>query len=193
METFSLIILAAGKGARFGGNKLHAPLHKKPLVQHVLERVAAFSFRQKILVIRPQDKALHEWAACFGFHAVENPYAEDGMGTSLAIGVRTLFACDACFIALGDMPFITPDIYLILARAFEQYAPRYDIILPGYQGQRGHPVLFGRAYFPALAALEGDEGARNILSQNEHKIHMCAVDDKGILKDIDTVQDIERE
>jgi molybdenum cofactor cytidylyltransferase len=64
-----------------------------------------------------------------------------------------------------------------------------DIVVPTYQGRRGHPVLWGRAHWPAFQALAGDEGARGLLEALRAYVVEVCVDDPGILKDFDTPQD----
>jgi molybdenum cofactor cytidylyltransferase len=78
------------------------------------------------------------------------------MGHSLAAGAASLSDCDAQAVAivLGDMPWILPQTYCRLVEAADPAA----IVVPRYQGQNGHPVLFGRDYWPELAELCGDEG-----------------------------------
>ena len=63
-----------------------------------------------------------------------------------------------------------------------------SIVAPFYRGQRGHPVGFGSAHRDALLALDGDTGARALLSM--HQIARVDVDDPGILRDVDTPEDL---
>jgi molybdenum cofactor cytidylyltransferase len=60
--------------------------------------------------------------------------------------------------------------------------------VPRWRGERGHPVLFGRAHFAALEALNGDRGAASLL--REHPVHWVEVEDPGILQDIDRPADL---
>ncbi|HEY7776275.1 MAG TPA: nucleotidyltransferase family protein, partial [Kineobactrum sp.] len=59
-----------------------------------------------------------------------------------------------------------------------------------WQGRRGHPVAFGRAWFGALASLSGDRGARALIQANPGKCRELAVADPGILLDIDRPSDL---
>lgn len=83
------------------------------------------------------------------------------------------------------MPYLTP--HTIRAIADGLTSPE-AIVAPSYQGQRGHPVAFGSAYTSRLVALEGDTGARELLI-SEH-ITIVDVDDAGIVRDIDTPDDL---
>ncbi|MEG0245615.1 MAG: NTP transferase domain-containing protein, partial [Pseudomonas sp.] len=62
------------------------------------------------------------------------------------------------------------------------------IVLPLYQGQRGHPVIFGRAFWPALVQLQGDQGGRQIIQDNPQACVTVAVDDAGVVLDVDVPQ-----
>jgi len=64
------------------------------------------------------------------------------------------------------------------------------IAAPFHQGKRGHPVGFGKACHDALAALTGDEGAKTIVAANQDRVTRIDVDDAGILRDIDTREDM---
>ena len=59
-------------------------------------------------------------------------------------------------------------------------------------GRRGHPVLFGAAWFPALRGLSGDEGARTLLRDGSIGLKTVAVDDPGIHLDVDRPEDLAR-
>jgi molybdenum cofactor cytidylyltransferase len=65
-------------------------------------------------------------------------------------------------------------------------------VQPSYQGKRGHPVLFGRDFWPQLAALSGDAGARTVLQLNAEAVQIVELDDPGVLQDVDTQQDWQR-
>ena len=115
---------------------------------------------------------------------------------------------DAVLIALADMPYIEFETIQAVVDALQRGA---RIARPYYLGQSGHPVGFSSMHFPALLALAGDKGARDLLRETvrtseqnavrnrEHAaLGLCAVDamwrvvvpDSGILRDIDYVSDL---
>ena len=75
-----------------------------------------------------------------------------------------------------------------MADAFS--AGEADAIVPRTRGRAGNPVLLGRALFPQLMALTGDEGARRILAHPSRRVEWCEVDDPGIFADVDTPDDL---
>jgi molybdenum cofactor cytidylyltransferase len=119
---------------------------------------------------------------------VETP--EEGMGASLRAAAQA-FPTDAtgAFVFLGDMPAIDPATATRLAAAFK--SPN-DLIAPTYLGRRGHPVLFGATWFPALRALTGDEGARALLESAGARLARIPVEDPGIHLDVDRPEDLAR-
>ena len=175
----SAIVLAAGNGHRFGGDKLRADLGGKPVIDHVLCHLQQFDFHERLAVVRPGQ-------AIAGIRAVENPRAEDGMGTSLALGIASLAACDGAFVILGDMPFLPAGVFAGLA----QHLPQHDIVVPRHEGQSGHPVLFARTCFADLQKLSGDRGGRSLIEAEHYRVAYVDVASDGILRDIDVPEDL---
>jgi molybdenum cofactor cytidylyltransferase len=190
------ILLAAGRGSRFGGDKLIAPLRTAALgvpagtplgVAAARNLVAALP--DSVAVVRPGDDALSRLLAATGVRLVECASADDGMGTSLACGVAAAADADAWVVALADMPWIDPATIVKVADALRAGA---NITAPALRGRRGHPVGFSRLHHAALAALTGDLGARGVVEANTANIVQIDSDDAGILADVDRPQDLRR-
>ncbi|WP_299258297.1 nucleotidyltransferase family protein [uncultured Kushneria sp.] len=186
------LILAAGHSRRFGSDKRLAALGGQTLLAATTARLAPHV--SSIVVMLRHG----EHAKAFGLpeetHILQAPSSPIGMGTSLAAAVSALLAssdsrhqrCEALALMLGDMPAVRAETLQALA---EQ--ARHDMIVrPYHQGRAGHPVIFGRAYWPALTELEGDEGARELLRRYPSHVVMLDVNDPGILTDIDTPDDL---
>jgi molybdenum cofactor cytidylyltransferase len=179
------LLLAAGRGRRFGSDKRVARLADgRTLLAASLER-AQQVFDEVYLLLRPEDdpEALGLPGDCRVIRCAE---AEQGMGRSLAWGIQALAGSDAAAIAvlLGDMPWIA-------AASLRQLCAQADaelILYPLYQGQRGHPVLFGRAFWTALQALQGDQGARALLQTHGASCRGIQLDDPGVVQDVDLPQ-----
>jgi molybdenum cofactor cytidylyltransferase len=108
------------------------------------------------------------------------------MASSIRRGVRAANPDAAGYaICPGDLPLLSSSIVDRLCQAFAaQTAPR--IVAPTYDGQQGHPVLFGASFREALLDLEGDRGARGLLRSDEAPLTRVPVEDEGILQDVDT-------
>ncbi|MFZ5491967.1 MAG: nucleotidyltransferase family protein [Pseudomonadota bacterium] len=180
------ILLAAGAGTRFGGGKLLAPLHGKPLVLHALAVLHAV-VPNVLAVVRPGDEVLHELLRAAGARVLICPQAADGMGHSLACAARELPPGAPALVALGDMPTIAPDTVRCIHDAVDAGAV---IAVPVYRGRRGHPVGFAGGLVPELATLNGDQGARTLLRRYAKQVQDIEVDDPGCIADIDTEADL---
>lgn len=184
------VLLAAGVGARFGGHKLLAPLAGgTSLAMTAARNLRAALDGEVWVVVRPGDRLLAEQFARDGFHTVVNAQAARGMGTSLACGVRAAAGADGWLIALADMPAIRPVTIRRVAAAIIEGA---TLAAPYYAGRRGHPVGFGSGLRGELLALDGDSGARDLLSRYGTQLKRIEVDDAGILLDVDTRGDLVR-
>ena len=185
----ALILLAAGRSRRFAaGDKLLHPWRGAPLLVQTLRSLAAVPVVARVAVIGLGDDARRAMLEPAGYRCVENPDPARGMGSSLACAVAALpAAIDAVFVCLADMPLITPAVFTQLAAALTS-TPGVSVVCPRHAGQRGHPVLFSACHLPALAALEGDEGARAIIVAAGSALRLVDVDDSGVLRDFDTVE-----
>jgi molybdenum cofactor cytidylyltransferase len=183
------ILLAAGSGSRFGAHKLLHPLPDGTPMAVAALRNLAHGVDEVIAVVRPGDTDLMRWLARETVQVLPCARSDQGMGASLACGVCAAPHAAGWIIALADMPFVPAEIVCTLAAQLNAGA---TIVAPAYQGQRGHPVGFGHAFYAALSALSGDQGARHILKQNADRLSLVPSTDPGVLRDIDTQADLNR-
>ena len=188
------ILLAAGKGTRFGGDKLLAPLHTAladipagtPIGIAACRHLVA-ALPETVAVVRPDDSSLAAALAGEGARVVECLRADEGMGASLACGVTATADAEGWVVALADMPWIQVATIRVLSEAIAAGA---DIAAPEFEGRRGHPVAFSRRHGPALAALGGDEGARAVVAAHQPSVCTIVVADAGVVRDVDHRDDI---
>jgi len=187
MSPVTGILLAAGLSRRYGSNKLLQPLSDQlPLVLHTARRLQAV-LPDSLAVVAAGDHRTAELLVAQGLRIVTNPRPEAGMGHSIARAVGTARKARGWLIALADMPWIDPATLQAVVTALQQ--PE-DIVAPFYDERRGHPVGFGAHYGEALMALDGDEGAHAILNANARQLKPVAVNDPGVLQDVDQPQDL---
>jgi molybdenum cofactor cytidylyltransferase len=181
------ILLAAGRSVRFGNDKLLVPLEDgTPIGVAALKNLAA-AVDAVVAVVRPGDAALVSALGARGARVTECPNATEGMGESLAWGVRAAPVAAAWLIALADMPWVGPDASGRVADALRQGAP---IAAPKWQGRQGHPVGFAARHYAELIALSGDVGARPVIER--HGVLLVNVEDDGIVRDVDAPRDLAR-
>jgi molybdenum cofactor cytidylyltransferase len=186
------VVLAAGRSTRMGPqNKLTADLGGKPMVRRVVETVLASKARPVLVITGHQ--AAEVAAALAGLEAtlVANPDYPTGLASSLKAGIREVPAgCDGALVLLGDMPRLRAEHLDRLVDALSAAAEA--IIVPVQEGRQGNPVLWPRRYFPQLLQLEGDAGAKRLITA--HGEHVCEVeiDSDAIFADVDTPQALAR-
>jgi len=188
MSDVAGILLAAGSSRRFGSDKLLHSLPDGTPLGVAAARTVIKALPVSYAVVRPGDRALIEAYSDLGLKIVENPLADQGMGTSLAAGVRVSTGAGGWLIALADMPWVRAATVTALVDRLHKGA---SIVAPVYGGRRGHPVGFSADWGDDLKALSGDQGARGVIAGNADKIELLSVDDAGVLEDIDILEDIE--
>jgi molybdenum cofactor cytidylyltransferase len=181
------IVLAAGRSTRMGGpNKLLAEIGGKPLVRFVAEQALA-SRATPVIVVTGHERAKVE-AALAGLRVrfVHNPDYAAGLSTSLKAGLAALPGeVDGAIVCLGDMPQVTASLIDRLADAFDP-ARGALVVVPTIEGKRGNPVVWSRRFFPDLMALEGDVGARHLISTYADAVAEVPLEDSAALTDVDT-------
>jgi molybdenum cofactor cytidylyltransferase len=182
-------VMAAGSASRFGSSKQLAELDGTPLVQRALDIAAAACDRQTALVVG------HNWEAVIAvcdplpdFFVCNDDYGV-GFGTSIAQAVRSLqHVAHAIIVLLADQPLITAEHLRALQTAWS--GAENEIVATAYAGTTGTPVLFPRACFKDLAILDGDVGARQLLS--DRRFHVKTIAFEPAAADVDTPEDLRR-
>ncbi len=182
------VLLAAGAGSRFGGDKLLALLPDGTPLGVRAARTLRSGVDRGIAVVRPSDEALAGLLEAEGLDVASFPGADEGMGASLAFGVGSAPEADGWIVALADMPFVRPETIEAVAGRIRAGA---WIAAPCRRGRRGHPVGFTRALFAELIGLGGDRGARVLLERYASRVEPFESDDEGILLDVDTLRDFQ--
>ncbi|WP_304525019.1 nucleotidyltransferase family protein [Halomonas sp. I5-271120] len=201
-NTSVAVIMAAGASRRFGAadKRLASLPDGRRLLAATVASVADV-FPALRVVLREGDDT-NALGLAPDTPIIRAPHASEGLGASIgdafAALARDAELADAqvAAILLGDMPALRP----ATLDALQREAGRELILRPIQAGRPGHPVLFGRAFWPELAALgdsaggeEGrDEGARSVIRAHRHHYVELLVDDPGIHLDIDKVTDVAR-
>jgi molybdenum cofactor cytidylyltransferase len=181
------VLLAAGSGSRFGGDKLLHPLADGTPLGVAAARNMLAAGLPIVAVVKPGDELLGDLLQKEGCAVTVCAHAARGMGASLAHGVRAAQSAAGWVIALADMPLIRSATIKAIADAL---AADRELVAPAYRGQRGHPVGFGSRFRAQLLALDGDAGAREIIVVNRDNLVLIECDDAGVLRDIDRREDL---
>lgn len=184
----AIAILAAGSSTRMRGrDKLLEEVGAKPLLAHVAQEAEASQADHVLCVLNTTHVERRAVLSGRSVRTVENPVASQGMATSIAAAIAALPSeVDAVILMLGDMPEITAADLDRLIAAFEPAENRAIVRSVSSDGIPGHPVLFGRRFFEALAALDCDRGARPVLDEHPDFIADVVLDHDRALIDLDT-------
>ena len=184
VEDTVLVLLAAGRGTRFGdiGCKLDEPFLNHPLGLHVAVALEDMPFRERIVVT---GTAKLDYAA-HGFRVLVNDDPAQGMASSIRIGTECARArgAEAVLVALADMPRVTA---AHIHRLFDASTGPDSVVASSDGCDPKPPALFGRDRFDFLLTLDGDEGARGLVRAGRHVVTSPAE-----LIDVDTVEDLAR-
>lgn len=184
------VILAAGESRRFGSPKQLLPWGKTTLLERAVDTALNSAVQETIVVMGYRAEQIVELIRSRPVTLVVNEEWQNGLSTSVRSGLRALPAnCDACLFLLADQPNVTPGLLdKIVSKYRHTLAP---IVAPAYRDRRGNPVLFGRALFAELLAMEGDQGGRGVIQRHQDELEIVEVDEENIFLDIDTVADYE--
>ncbi|MEA2148562.1 MAG: hypothetical protein QOD69_392 [Solirubrobacteraceae bacterium] len=184
------VVLAAGGASRFGAVKQLAELDGRPLLEHAIRSIEAVPAIERVVVVL--GARADEIRAGVDFGATEVVVCDDwatGQSASLKTGIAAIAgAADAAVITLGDMPRVTPQVIARFAGLAAEHGA-HARARAVYDGVPGHPVVLGRAYFDAVAEIEGDIGARELL----RSIGVKKVECSGLCSavDVDTPADLD--
>lgn len=154
IANIALVLLAAGRGERFGGRKLRADLAGKPLARHAADALRTIGFAAHIAVIGPATPDLPGYATV----TLDPPSAPQSRSLALGVAAAQAGGAQAVMIALADMPLVPVSHIQAMLAAFN--GDRLASLGPH---SLMPPALFGAHHFAALCALTGDRGAGALL------------------------------
>jgi molybdenum cofactor cytidylyltransferase len=181
------IVLAAGKSERMGSPKALLPISGRTFLENILDAISRTSIEETVVVVGHHRKEIE--AAVKMPSVVFNADYEKGMITSLQTGIRALsWDTSGAFLFLVDHPLVeSATIEVMIANL----APN-RIVLPTFEGRRGHPVLFSSEVLEEILALPYSEGANIVVRKNPDRIFEVPVNAPGILVDVDTPEQFEK-
>ncbi|MFF4081241.1 NTP transferase domain-containing protein [Streptomyces sp. NPDC001777] len=185
------LLLAAGGGRRLGGRPKALLEHRgRPLVEHAVRVLRDGGCDPVHVVLGAAADEVLARADLSGCVVTVNPEWAQGMGSSLRAGLGALTGAgaDAALVLLVDQPGIGARA---VDRVCSAYRSRRSLAAAAYDGERGHPVLFGADRWAEVAAdAVGDRGARAYLRAHRDAITLVECSDVAQAYDIDTAEDL---
>lgn len=180
------LILAAGRSRRFGSDKRLAELGDgTPMLLATVRRYLEVFDRVIVTLRAAGDEALaSSLQREAAVHTIFSAGASEGMGGSLADGVRAVRPGAAVAVALADMPWVRASTLALLKAEAGGISGGEWTVLPRLKDRDGHPVVFGPGMLAALERCEGDRGARAVIDACT-TVQRVPVEDEGVLNDAD--------
>ena len=182
------VLLAAGASSRMGRPKALLEVGGQTFVRRILETLRDGGVSDTVVVVRAGASAVAREVDAAGFgRVVENPDPDRGQLSSLIVGLDAIDrpGVTAALVTLVDVPLVRPStVAALLGRVAGSAAP---VLRAAHAGRHGHPVVFTRAVFAALRGADAAIGARAVM--RAFAVEDVAVDDPGVLRDVDTPQD----
>ena len=190
MRKLALIMLAAGNSRRFGSNKLLYEIDGKPMYRHILEKLTVVAEKtekqsssyKEITVVTQYDEIEQE-ARKSGAHVYRNPHPDEGISSSLRIGLKANLDMDACLFTVSDQPWLTAETIFRLIELQETTGK--GIACVSWDGKLGNPCIFTRKYYEELLSITGDRGGKSVITAHRDDTAVLKVKDEKELTDMD--------
>ena len=190
-EFVSALLLAAGESKRMNGKlKQLLPLGKSAILEVMLDNLLNSDVDETILVLgfKAENITRHLNKKGYEIKIASNKEYKLGMSSSIKCGVQEIDdRCDSILITVADKPLISSDVINLLLEEYN--TNNKGIVVPTYQGERGHPVVFDIKYKDELLNLTGDVGAKSIVDEHSDDVLDVDVLTSDILIDVDTYED----
>lgn len=210
----AMIMLAAGNSRRFGANKLLYEIDGIPMYRHVLEQLddtkkkieniySEYSdivqlnnlYRNSItakiicdIIVITQYDAIAEAVKTKEIQVLYNPHPEDGISSSVKIGLNASLDADAVLFTVSDQPWLTSETICELIHVFLNTSK--GIACVSCQGKMGNPCIFDRKYYNELLSLEGDKGGKKVIMKHLDDTQIYEIEAGRELEDIDYYESI---
>ncbi len=188
----SAILLAAGESRRMGSAKALLHYQGQTFIARICNAFLTSSVDELIVVLGARvDELRPALPSHPKLRTVVNPRYSLGQLSSLMVGISALSPeSEATLVNLVDHPLIEAETMKALIDSFR--AAPLSILIASYQGKRGHPVLFSSQVYGEIFAAPLDQGARVVVRKDPTRVREIALNDPGILADIDTPEDYVR-
>lgn len=183
------VVLSAGASSRMGRPKALLPVDGVPFIERIVRALEHTDVDRTLVVLGHNAEVMREAIAYLGVDTVVNPDYARGQLSSLHTAIRALDGepVEAILVHLVDHPFIESRL---VDRMIERFrAEEKLIVVPRFDGRRGHPVLFSSKLFPEFLAASLDTGAKPVVRGHPEETLELDTDEAGILVDIDTPEE----
>ncbi|MDR2155081.1 MAG: NTP transferase domain-containing protein [Burkholderiaceae bacterium] len=198
------VVLAAGAGKRMGGRpKALLQRDGQPLLARQIDLLTQAGAQAVVVALGHHAEAyvpvlqaararlLESKGKGVSLRWVRNPDPDGGTASSLRCGLAALPAdAAAVLVALADQPLLQADDVRAVLHMWNTREPDVDLVLPGYHGKPGHPVVFGPALRQAIEQQTVPGGVRAWRLAHPERVRTLAATHPRYTLDIDSNADL---
>lgn len=187
----AVIVLAAGDSTRMGRPKALLDWQGKPLIKHVLDTARGGGCNDAFVVLGRDADSIRAGGLLDGVKVLVNPDPSQGQVSSLRLAMRSLdFSTDCCVVWPVDCPLVkAADVSALITAYAKWRASLMRILMPTYQGKRGHPMLVDIGFRQPFMELKPGQTARTVIDANPTQVKEVPTDNPGVLVDVDTPEE----
>jgi molybdenum cofactor cytidylyltransferase len=181
------VVLSAGESSRMGRSKALLPIDGETFIERIVTALKQTEVGKIIVVIGHNAEEMKEEIDHLPVEILVNHQYKLGQLSSLHVAIHHLISdqsCDGILLHLVDHPYIDGTLVDVMIRQF--YESKNLIVVPRYQGKRGHPVLLSRKLFTELLQAPIEQGAKAVVNAHTADTLEIDADDEGVTIDIDT-------
>lgn len=187
------VVLSAGESSRMGRPKALLPVDGVRFIEKIVTALKSTRVAKIIAVLGHDADEMRRQIGELPVTMVVNPNYKRGQLSSLVSAINTIqsskdsASVDGILVHLVDHPYINPDLVNLMIDRFHE--TKKLIVVPRYQGRRGHPVIFSSALFAELLAAPLDQGAKTVVHAHRDETLEIDTEDEGVTIDIDTPEE----
>jgi molybdenum cofactor cytidylyltransferase len=185
------VILSGGASRRMGSPKALLPYQGRPFLEHLLQVTRQPEIAVRRVVLGAHTEEIAKAVQLAADELVVNAEWEKGQLSSLKAAMQSLpAATDGILLCLIDHPLVSAELVRELIERF--YASGKPIVLPVFEGRRGHPVIFSAALFPELLKAPEEQGARAVVWAHAQEIETVPTDEEGCVLNLNDPEALEK-
>lgn len=182
------IVLAAGESRRMGMPKSLLRFNETTFLEQIVGVLQQSDVSGITVVLGARARMVRAAVGLSDVNVVVNENYQEGQLSSLIAGIKGMpDEADAILLCLVDNPFISIGLVWRIIQAFRE--SQKPIVVPVFNGRRGHPALFAAAVFDELLNAPMSEGARYVVNADKARVLEVEIPDQRILAKIDTPAD----
>jgi molybdenum cofactor cytidylyltransferase len=178
------LLLAAGLSDRMGRTKQLLQLGEKPVIRHCIDALIAARIPEIVVVVNAADNGITQALSGLPLTFIVNASPGSDMAESVRAGLTGLVSATGILVCLSDHPLVRPETIEALIAEHEDVPDK--IVIPSYNGRRGHPSLFPNSI---LQDLRSGGTLRDIIRKEPHRVVTIDTGDEGVVLDMDTPEE----